>query len=608
MIPTQLSFGDLLHLRQPFVVPKYQRAYAWEAVDVEDFVSDIRECYDLATTPHKRTHFFGGLVSIAHMDGAAIGRHYDVVDGQQRLATFTLALANLAFEYGAIAARAAQSTPPDEQTATVAQARRTKLEGEFLFYDDVVDGKPAKLMRLILSGADRLYFEALAKNPAQAPAANARESHNRLFTASKTLRNKLICGVLPKNTSAAAELAALELLKRILLEDCLLVHLVTDSQEEAFRLFQVLNDRGVGLTEGDLLRSGTLELLEQFPPLQASAERHWDSILSEGADETELFLRAYYNSCKGRRASKRELLQDFSTGFKLKRLDGEGALTQARADEVHLVLEAMSREAALYRRLDAKEWPYDSSSLLEWDRRRLAILLGTLKHKLCIPLLMAASTQLPEQAFAEVVRTLELFVFRYVSVCRAHAGKAADVYSRHCRLIRDNPAAFSVRGLRSDLAQLIAERARDDIFEVNLANLEYRERGSNETLRYFLVALEECWDWYDNGPQGDARCLQPHVLYVPSEVQVEHIYAQSAQQPDPSMEPIKHSLGNLSFWGLRENPAAGNTPFAGKRAKYAASSAAMTRSLAAVPTWDASAAATRKADLISRAKAVFRIT
>jgi len=89
-----IPLGTLLTARI-FEVPKYQRAYAWEADEVSDFVRDIT----VLTTTHAAggtpgPHFFGGLVSIDIQSGqVASGIKYEVVDGQQRLATFFLTVA-----------------------------------------------------------------------------------------------------------------------------------------------------------------------------------------------------------------------------------------------------------------------------------------------------------------------------------------------------------------------------------------------------------------------------------------------------------------------------------------------------------------------------------
>ncbi|MBW4513471.1 MAG: DUF262 domain-containing protein [Scytonematopsis contorta HA4267-MV1] len=91
-----LPIGDLISRRVPFVIPRYQRAYAWEEDELNDFIADIQNLYNLRleTLLEPMKHFFGGLVSVDLFAGnTAAGRIYEVVDGQQRLATFIITIA-----------------------------------------------------------------------------------------------------------------------------------------------------------------------------------------------------------------------------------------------------------------------------------------------------------------------------------------------------------------------------------------------------------------------------------------------------------------------------------------------------------------------------------
>jgi hypothetical protein len=84
----RLDIGTLLHARLPFMVPKYQRAYAWEQEEIEDFTEDLRRRWNNRETgAQPKPHFFGGIVSIQLTDATnVIGRRFEVIDGQQRLA------------------------------------------------------------------------------------------------------------------------------------------------------------------------------------------------------------------------------------------------------------------------------------------------------------------------------------------------------------------------------------------------------------------------------------------------------------------------------------------------------------------------------------------
>ena len=101
-----LSIGKILSERQRFVVPIYQRTYAWNKRELEPLFDQIEGKSDelLATGKVAFSHYMGALLLIPDAD-PVFGRiqAFNVVDGQQRLTTFHLcfaALRDVAADYG----------------------------------------------------------------------------------------------------------------------------------------------------------------------------------------------------------------------------------------------------------------------------------------------------------------------------------------------------------------------------------------------------------------------------------------------------------------------------------------------------------------------------
>lgn len=93
-----LSVGKILSERQRFVVPIYQRTYAWTKRELEPFFEQVRGKSDelLASGKVAFSHYMGALLLIPDAD-PVFGRvqAFNVVDGQQRLTTFHLCFAAL---------------------------------------------------------------------------------------------------------------------------------------------------------------------------------------------------------------------------------------------------------------------------------------------------------------------------------------------------------------------------------------------------------------------------------------------------------------------------------------------------------------------------------
>src|SRR5215204_7023082 len=93
-----LEVGRTLHDSRRFVVPIYQRQYAWGTDRLEPFWDDVvgKAAEALDARP-KFQHYMGALILAPGVDGYSVGRvpTVQVVDGQQRLTTFQLFLAAL---------------------------------------------------------------------------------------------------------------------------------------------------------------------------------------------------------------------------------------------------------------------------------------------------------------------------------------------------------------------------------------------------------------------------------------------------------------------------------------------------------------------------------
>lgn len=79
----QKSISDLFETRRIFNIPKYQRAYAWENKQLQDFIND------LDTQNLGKDYFFGTiLLQVCESEGPF--KIIDIVDGQQRITTLSI--------------------------------------------------------------------------------------------------------------------------------------------------------------------------------------------------------------------------------------------------------------------------------------------------------------------------------------------------------------------------------------------------------------------------------------------------------------------------------------------------------------------------------------
>ena len=89
------TIRDALTLPRRYVIPRFQREYSWEAEELEELWNDLLDSIKIENdTLVASEYFIGSLVLVGDDDDT---RNIDrqVVDGQQRLMTFTIAFSVL---------------------------------------------------------------------------------------------------------------------------------------------------------------------------------------------------------------------------------------------------------------------------------------------------------------------------------------------------------------------------------------------------------------------------------------------------------------------------------------------------------------------------------
>jgi len=264
-----------------YVIPSYQRPYAWTIVQAGELFSDLYDFY--LKEDEEDTYFLGSIVLIKE-EGKP---QAEVIDGQQRLTTLTILIAALThFSTGQI---------------------REAFHRYLCEPGNVLEGLAQK-PRLTLRERDKDFFkryiqdvaidELMALDPAQLDNESQRniQANARLFMQ----RLELAFG----NESKAATAFGGFLVKR-----CFLVAVSTPNQQSAFRVFSVLNSRGLDLLPTDIIKSDVIGKVR--PDLRDAYNDSWEALEVEtGRDGfAEVFghIRMIYAKEKARRA----LLEEF---------------------------------------------------------------------------------------------------------------------------------------------------------------------------------------------------------------------------------------------------------------------------------------------------------
>ncbi|TPK59099.1 DUF262 domain-containing protein [Mesorhizobium sp. B2-4-15] len=597
----QVSIGEMLSNRGTFEVPKYQRNYAWDESQIASFLKDLELCRSARAAEEPRHHFFGGIVTASAPIAGSTRQNNELIDGQQRLATFMMLMVQLKQAMLRLALEAHAAGDADAHKFLTGKA--AIIADRYETFSDSINMRIVPVPRVQLSVPDQPFFDAILRGthpPGQ------RKSHE-LIAASFAAIGQHLAGILERLADFAAKARALETIMQIFEQDWTVIHMAATDRKDAYMLFQVLNDRGLNLTEGELLRASTLEAIEPAAPahLMEAVEKSWDKILSGRNLDIRKGLQWVYASQVGDWPGRSTLLADLTRNL-FPPLASEEPLTREQANDVAHSVDSLARDFGILEVILAGEWPMPQNQTIRaWDKDRLRLLVVHLRQFDCLPLLIASSLLAP-QRFSEVVQALERFCFRYSVIVDGPPLEAIAIYNRHAVDIRRAPEAFRPGALIRDLRELVDRLAPDEVFRPRLEALHYPRSDSRKPLKYFLMTLEHHVRWFDDGAQGRPDCRDRTRVLDFENSTVEHIYPEHAAHPDAQLEPFLDTLGNLTLLSPEENDAAGDRSFADKKRYLAESHNTLNQQIAEQDAWTVEAVVRRQERLVSMGLSVFR--
>ena len=233
------TVSNILTEQTCYEIPPYQRPYSWAKENAQQLLDDVWEAYEAKDTEY----FIGSLITIEKERD----RRYDVVDGQQRLTTLNLILARLR----------------DRITDEAAKAEL----GKRILPRNVLTGE-AETARLILRRTDQGFFrkhvlESQPLSPKDRESINAPQRH--LVENMETV--DAFC-------DGKSQLV-LKLFANYLLSKVYVVFVTTQSWQSAYRLFNVLNARGMSLSNADLIKNSLFSLLGGHASRSEELEERW---------------------------------------------------------------------------------------------------------------------------------------------------------------------------------------------------------------------------------------------------------------------------------------------------------------------------------------------
>lgn len=597
----EFSVYRLFNTYSGIEIPPYQRGYAWKKEQISQFVDDLETCL-FGRQQNKDSdhhHFFGGIVSIED------DKKIEIIDGQQRLTTFVLLVSQI---------RSSLNEYTDRNSEVFTKKQIEELNcfsvafaNDYIYYNDSYNVRKSSELRLKPTHKDIAFFENLLSEGIRPNKKNRPESHANLNNASRQLRQFVDDSIINSEVEPKNVLKNLNHIREILEKDCIFIFISTAERNKAYQYFQVLNDRGVQLTTGDLLKADTLKQLsgKEYSKNSTNVERMWDTILIKNSAEIENELQVYAASVTGERPSKLELYKVFSE--KIIGLGDIGNGKQKLGLELEKKVKQIVDGITVIRRLKKATWRPDNYEPTLWEQERLRSLIKRLKQRLALPLLLSLATQSDPKEFYKIVCVLERFIFRYITVGQRRASRMEAIFLEASDKIRGNsPVAFCSEKFREELLKLCESEVKNTLFREMLNDFKY-EKGSVDGLRVLFVGLESYMPWYEKGGIGMPECKDMVNAIDSDRLTVEHVYPQTAKdgKSNDELEKVKHEIGNLTVLGPSENSVNSNKNFSEKRIMFEKSNFMLNRAIAKNKNWSNVEVKERQRELIEMAVKIF---
>jgi len=508
------SLAQIFSDEYVFTIPSYQRPYSWGEDQAQELLDDLSSAVAAAPSDlnDAQPYFLGSIVLIK----AKGSPEATVVDGQQRLTTLTLLLSAL---------RESISNADMQTDVTSCIYEKGNL----------ARGTKARY-RLSLRDRDRDFFKDNVQHENSLKTLAA--SLNKLPDAQSRLR---VNGSFFLNELSVRSQDALHRLVQFIMIRCYLVSVSTPDLDSAYRIFGVLNSRGLDLSATDILKAEVIGAIDD--EMRDGYTAKWeDQEESLGRDEfSDLFshIRMVYRKAKSQGTLLKEFRehvapiiepQKFMDEILLPMADAFGDIREANY-ESHKLAEQINECLRWLNRLEFKDWVPPA----------LAFFVRHQKH--------------PE-AMLQFFKDLERLGYSMLAR-KTGVNNRIDRFSTLTEAIENELDLYS---LGSPLQLTSTEQ-----FETYAAlNGPLYETHSARALAVLLMRVDRLL--------SDASAEYQHEV-----VSVEHVMP---QQPAPNSKWLKwvpdlemhqswvHRLGNLTLLSRKKNSAASNYEFEKKKAAY----------------------------------------
>jgi hypothetical protein len=537
-----------------FEVPLYQRPYAWTTEHAGELLEDLITFMDdgKRDVEELNPYFLGSIVLIKSDKPES-----QIVDGQQRLTTLTILLSAL--------------------RATMQKSYAKKLTYFIYQEGNEITGTPNRY-RLTIRERDNDFFKKYVQDEDGIESVLDINSAKLSDSQRNIVENSILYLDTLKKLSESDRLR----LVQFIVNRCFLVVVSTPDLDSAYRIFSVLNDRGLDLSHTDILKAEVIGKISV--PQQESYTKKWEDIEEQLGRELFQELFVHIRTIHRKVKLQDTILKEFRQYVK------------PAADPQHFINDVLIPNAEAFDIIKHASYPGNGAeeinNNLKW--------LNWIDNYDWIP---PAITYLSlngnrHRDFEKFLVYLERLAAGLM-IQRANINKRNERYAKLLIAIENEEDLYT-----ADSPLQLDNKERKDILKILNGDIYTIQK----IRRYVLLRL-------------DSALSEGEASYKFSETTIEHVLPQNPSPDsiwvqwfpnDKERLEYTHKIGNLVLLSTKKNIQAQNKDFNWKKEKYfitreKISPFVLTTQVIQEKDWTAEVIERRQKDLIKILKATWKL-
>jgi len=267
-------------------IPEYQRPYVWGKDQVNDLLDDISFAQQ---NDDKADYFLGSIVFQTKNTNNKEYQEYDILDGQQRITTLFLIIAVI------------RNITENEKLKSICNKIIFQDENEF-------DGTPERI-RILFDIREEVkeFVDEFIKKDSGLKNTNILKQKLE-STKDLSIKNMINTIFEIKNYFKRTDTISPENFFKYLNNHVLMIYVSSSSLEDAFKLFTVMNDRGIKLRNSDILKAENLHLVSSTNREKYAKE--WEEIENYFEEDFDVFL-SHLRTILVKEKARKNLLDEF---------------------------------------------------------------------------------------------------------------------------------------------------------------------------------------------------------------------------------------------------------------------------------------------------------